>query len=140
MAVDGFNVESLKTERIQSLENIISKGAEKVQNLGDKTVDELELELDLRQPTTEEVVRQFNDDGYEIYHTDRQTIETLGSPAGESRIISFEEIVFRKPGEEPVIKYFEFNQETNGYELAKNQESAEKAYKRIKELGSFGMD
>lgn len=134
MGIQDFNLGSTNKKKIEAISNDITSGANKVQNIGETAVDEVTLDMGLRKPTQEEVIRQFEADGYEIIDTDGKYWEAFDSRGGKE-IYDIKIVDIYKPGEEPQKLYFKYNFDNKNYEYLEGEEGERmgKAIEKIEE-------
>ena len=132
MGIQGFNIGSTNKKKIEAISNDITSGANIVQNIGETVVDEYTLEMGLRKPTDREVIRQYEEDGYEIMNIDGKHWETIGSRNGKE-IYDIKIVDIWKPGEEPQKLYFKYNFDNKNYEYLEGEEG-ERMGKTIEKL------
>ena len=98
MGIKEFNIGSTNKKKIEAISNDITSGASKVQKIGETAVDEVTLDMGLRKPTDREVIRQYEEDGYEIIDIDGKRWETIDYRNGKE-IYDIKIVDIRKPGE-----------------------------------------
>ena len=123
MSIEGFKIGSTNNNKIQSIESSIEKGADKVQRIADEATSEVELELDLRQPTDKEVIQQYREEGYELADSDNK-MWRLYDTNQKTETIDVKILYFHKPGEEIKPVYLERNEKSGEYELIEGREEA----------------
>ena len=132
MGIKEFNIGSTNKKKIEAISNDITSGASKVQKIGETAVDEVTLDMVLRKPTDREVIRQYEEDGYEIIDIDGKRWETIDYRNGKE-IYDIKIVDIRKPGEEPQKLYFKYNFDNKNYEYLEGEEG-ERMGKAIEKL------